>query len=180
MKLRAIIVLTSALIVLGSALAAGIEVNARQDFSGVQGENGWRYRLWNPEHGYQHDLPNWNAGEKRWCENEGAIWATGMHPHSTDWYVVREWTSNVTASVTVTGTAVTYDKAKGVVLKVLKGYDTQQEKWSATLGASQSAEMKATFNVKRGDQVLFAIRGNGGIEHDATDWNIRIVPDPED
>lgn len=151
--------------------------DAADGFAAEQGENGWRYRLWNPS-GNLHDLVMWDADNKQWKEGDGAIWADGAHPHSTDWYVVREWTCPKDGKVVVTGTAALFADAAGVIVKILKGYDLDEELWSADIDASESKEYSATKELKKGDQLIFAITGKGGIRNDATSWKINIEPAP--
>jgi hypothetical protein len=156
---------------------AGEFGDAADGFSAEQGENGWRYRLWNPS-GNLHDLVLWDPQNKQWKEGDGAIWADGAHPHSTDWWVVREWTCPKDAKVIMSGSAALFDQADGVSLKILKGYDLGEEIWSADLAANENKDYTATAELKRGEQLIFAIKGKDGIRFDATSWKITIEPAP--
>lgn len=159
--------------------SAAVIANSVTDFSDTQGANGWSYRLWYAPQNWQHDLPVWNSNS--WWEGSGRVWNEGMHPHSTDWYVVREWTSNYAGTVSITGDALLYNaEAAGVILNVFNGYDASQSLWTATLAGGDSATMNVTTDVTVGQKLLFAIIGNGAISSDNTGWaiNIATVPEP--
>lgn len=161
----------------GLSPAADLHADAAADFSSEQGNNSWRYQLWNPS-GSLHELPFWDAENKQWKEGDGAIWAGGMHPHSTTWYVVREWTSPESGAITISGSVALGEDAAGVTLKILKDYNLNAAIWSADLTSNQSANFFEKTQVKKGDRLVFAIIGQGGIRKDATAWAIDIIATP--
>ncbi len=163
---------------LQAASADELYANSKADFSGEQGKNSWRYHLWNPETGQNHELPMWQEETKQWKEGDGAIWAEGMHPHSSKWYVVREWTAPAGGAVVISGSAELFNEADGVTLRILSGYDLDKELWTTNLASNQSAEFSIKTMVKKGDVLLFAIVGKEGIRNDATAWIIEIQQAP--
>lgn len=175
--MRMIVVAAGCLLLLGNANCEEIAAHSEGDFSAEQGQNAWRYLLWNPA-GQLHELPLWDADAKQWKEGDGAVWATGMHPHSTEWYVVREWTAPAGGEVVISGNAELFDEADGVTLRILSDYDLNAELWTVDLTAGQRAEFSVKAKVKKGGHLLFAIIGKEGIRKDATAWTIEINAAP--
>ncbi|MFA5204123.1 MAG: PEP-CTERM sorting domain-containing protein [Lentisphaeria bacterium] len=165
-----------------SALAATIYADSQTGFSSTQGANGWSYMMWNPAAPWSPFGMTWDGTNNKWYDSAGGIWATGTHPHSTDWYVVREWTSTVTGIIAVSGELQLYPaEASGVIVKILKGYDLGQTQWTETLagGMNTPQAYSTSFGVATGDKVLLAIIGNGGISNDGTNWTAQITEVPE-
>lgn len=161
----------------GNANSAEIAAHSEADFSAEQGQNSWRYLLWNPA-GQLHELPLWDEAAKQWKEGDGAVWAAGMHPHSTEWYVVREWTAPADGDVVISGSAELFDEADGVTLRILSEYDLHAELWTVDMAAGQRSEFSVKAKVKKGGHLLFLIIGKEGIRKDATAWTIEINPAP--
>ena len=164
-----------------SALAMTIYADSQLGFSNTQGVNGWSYSLWHQPTGQFHDLTVYSGDA--WREGDGAVWKEGMHPHSTDWLVLRDWVSTVTGEVTVSGTAELFtSNAAGVNLTIFRnnvGTSTVEQKWTDSLSASQSLTHDVTFWVNQGDWIMLGIIGNGGISNDATNWAVQVTSVPE-
>lgn len=158
------------------AWANALYSDSQTDFSEEQGANNWRYLVWDGVSSMR-DL-TWDAPNRRWSEGSGGIWIGGMHPISTNGYVVREWTSPKDGSVQIEGSAELFAEAAGVTLKILKNYDLHNALWSADLNSDEKTEFSVKTTVKKGDTLDFVIIGRDGvgIRNDSTAWLFNISP----
>lgn len=175
----AAVLLTSATLLSHSAQAQVVIADSVADFSGVQGQDNWYYQNWYQPLGFINNMV-WDSGTTRWLDSSGAIFLNGSHPHSTDWRISQVWESEVTGTITVTGSvSLPSPAADGVTFQILTNYNIANVVYSQSLDGTQTFNFNVSFDVTAGDEVLFSVIGDGGISNDATVWNAQITTVPE-
>ena len=166
-----------------SFASATIVADSQADFiatGGAQNTLGWSYGLYYPAGGWFGDPLIWLSGENAWAGSNGRVGADYMHPHSTDWQIYRNWTSDVTGVVDISGTAITNPDSTDGVKLVIKFNGA--EIWSRSLLGSEG---QITYNIpglsiNAGDNLMFALEANNSIQFDGSSWiaTVNQIPEP--
>lgn len=160
---------------------------ACQGFSGVQGENGWRYQ--DKIGGVWQDMVNYRSsgylGMREWHDDSpqfgGYVWPTAVHPGpGIGQDAARAWTAPRDGTIYIQShVAKLVPGGNGVIVKITKNGDTA---WGPqTIAGDDLTGVAADVDglaVARGDVVRFEINNNSEFTSDGTTWDPEISYEP--
>jgi len=161
-----------------------LDNSASQQFSGVQGANGWRYQ--DKVDGTWQDITTYvdsgHLGQPQWRDETGGyVWPGALHPGpSNDTALV--WVAPRAGTVDIFGRAskAPDPSGDGVVVRITKN---DQVIWGPrTVAGADTSGVEtdvADVHVTAGDHIRFEINNNVTPNSDSTSWD-PIVAYPED
>ena len=163
----------------GPLYPQALEHNAAREFSTVQGETGWYYRIWQAGVG-TNDMV-WNpdgSGHWRGSGSWDAVWVLGdslyIHPDATQ--ILVEWTAPRSGTADVSGVVRKFatEGGDGVTVSIWKnGTMIWPENGQWMHIASNDAvgcDAKVTTDLNAGDVLSFRVDKFGDTAYDTTEW----------
>lgn len=155
---------------------------AEFDFSGVQGEDNWRYEAWAEFPGLSFTDMTYNSATNRWeGSHDLCVLGTRFAHPAPGCDAVRAWISPVAETVTVSGDVFDLDDGGGDGVKVIIA-KSGTVLWSKVVenGETDPLHFELDVDVVPGDRLLFRVNQRANPGFDTTFFNpkINMGPDP--